>query len=395
MEEIASPAEAAPDSEAGQAVSPPAAGPIRAYDPTVLAERQPRITDLIPVRPLAVIAAVLTTLGSLGLVVALHVLTEEVRRGAAGAVLAPLDLGRPASLGGWVASLWLAAAAGLALLIFRIRAHRVDDYQGRYRIWLWAALALLWLSLDVVTGLHLPLGWLMARSPSHPLLPADQAATLAWMGLYGLLFGALGLRLALEIRASLVSAAALVLAGWAYLTAAVVQLGWLGTGAWRGSDLLRCILPLAGHWLLLATVGWYARHVVLDAMGRLLVTTKARAGRSGRSLPLGGWLRRARAQASSAGCPPRDQAGCAPGDAAVRSLPDPGVLANGARAAGDAGSRAPRPTAAAHATGSVAADAKHPEEPADTSHEGQEKLSRAERRRLRRLEQSGEQRRAA
>ncbi len=40
------------------------------------------------------------------------------------------------------------------LLIYSIRRHRIDDYRGRYRVWLGAALACLMLSANSVAGLH-------------------------------------------------------------------------------------------------------------------------------------------------------------------------------------------------------------------------------------------------
>ena len=134
----------------------------------VLNDRQPRITDLVPVRPLALSAALLGSVVALALVVGLHVATQEARRGPLAEVLAPLDVAQPASIARWLAALWLTGAAGLAVLIYRIRLHRADDYQGRYRIWLWAAAALGWLSLDAVASCAFPwdggwLGWGAAR----------------------------------------------------------------------------------------------------------------------------------------------------------------------------------------------------------------------------------------
>ena len=56
-----------------------------------------------------------------------------------GAPVAALDLAAKGSLGCWFSSLLLLAAAAVAILVYAVRRHRTDDYQGRYRIWLWAA----------------------------------------------------------------------------------------------------------------------------------------------------------------------------------------------------------------------------------------------------------------
>ena len=52
MDEIAAP----PEDADASSPAPGSKGPVRAYAPAVLDERQARVTDLVPVRPLAVAA---------------------------------------------------------------------------------------------------------------------------------------------------------------------------------------------------------------------------------------------------------------------------------------------------------------------------------------------------
>ena len=54
----------------------------------------------------------------------------------------------------WFSSMTLAMAAMVAVLVYTVRRHRKDDYQGRYRVWLWAAACFMLMSLDETASLH-------------------------------------------------------------------------------------------------------------------------------------------------------------------------------------------------------------------------------------------------
>lgn len=378
MEEIASPADASYDPAPDASAPLAAREPVRAYDPAVLTDRQPRITDLVPVRPLALTMALLACVAGLALVVGLHVATQQLRRGPLVQVLAPLDLTQRASLAHWLAAVWLAAAGGLAILIYRMRLHRADDYQGRYRVWLWVAGLLGWLSLDAIASLHMPLGWLLARIGGRGPAPTETSLRLAWMSLYSLVFGAVGLWLAGELRPSKASLATLTLAAAMYLAAAGFELGWLSSGDQQRDALLIPLMPLVAHGLLLWTVLWYARHVYLDAAGRLLVQIEADRPSARKRKRVGWWGRVFRLRprsAEAAGVSPASDAPPAAGDMALRKRP---LVARPAPAADP-------PHGAGH--GVAPAD--------DAAPAAGEPLSRAERRRLKRLARADEQRRAA
>src|SRR5262245_47565853 len=202
MDEIASPA----DADNPDAASTAAKGPVRAYHEAVLSQRQLKVTDLLPVRPLWIFALLLLGLGGIAAVEAIHVqvATLKLPEGLAHeglAHLAALDARQRGSLDDWYASAMLAAAATLSLVVFGIRSHRVDDYRGHYRIWLWTAAALLWLSLDAATGIHNAIGLAVTLLAGKQVLTASLAAscTLTWIAIYGLMLGTLGLRLAFEL----------------------------------------------------------------------------------------------------------------------------------------------------------------------------------------------------
>jgi len=270
MDEIASPAEG--DSNA-TVTGGGAKGPVRAYHEAVLNQRQPKVTDLLPVRPLWVVVLLLIGLTGIATVEAIHVHAATLPQIEGAEHLASLNANSPGSLAAWFASAMLAIAAALAAVVFGIRAHRIDDYRGHYRIWLWTAAALTWLSLDAATGVHDALGLALTLVTGKQVFSTSLAAgcTLTWVALYGLAFGALGLRLVFELWNSRLSLTALLVAGFLYFDAALFELEMLQAPVALIQGFVESTLILTADLSLLAAVGLYARHVVLDATGRLKV----------------------------------------------------------------------------------------------------------------------------
>ena len=138
-----------------------AKGPVRAYATEVLSERQLRVIDLLPVRPLWVAVSILLAVTAVAAILCVHIhaRTIDLGRNATegvpySAFLAALDASQRGSLAAWLASVVLAGGAAASLVTFGIRLHRVDDYRGRYRVWLWTAAALVFASLDAATHSH-------------------------------------------------------------------------------------------------------------------------------------------------------------------------------------------------------------------------------------------------
>src|SRR5262245_21590790 len=146
MDEIASAAEAPTGDAAG------ATTPLRAYSEAVLASRQPKITDLIPVRPFLVTMIVLVALTGIAALETIRICLRTSAWGNSAHPLAhrfaALDLASRGNVGAWYGACLLAIGSAASLIILSVRCHRVDDYSGRYRVWFWAAAALLWGSLD-------------------------------------------------------------------------------------------------------------------------------------------------------------------------------------------------------------------------------------------------------
>ncbi len=150
------------------------------------------------------------------------------------------------------------------MLVYTVRRHRTDDYQGRYRVWLWAAGCWFLLATDQAASLRegfreLMIGWTGT--------PVFGDGTFWWVAIYVLLFGAIGSRLLLDMRPSRLSIGALAAALVAYGLALASHLGWTPMGTAAGEVMFRTGSEMAGHLMLLAAMGLNARYVILDAQG--------------------------------------------------------------------------------------------------------------------------------
>jgi len=374
MDEIATPT-ISDDAEAAPAATS-AKGPVRAYCPAVLQERQLRVTDFIAVRPLHVAVVLLLGLTGIAAVEAIHIHAATVSQPAA-AQLAALDAAARGSLAAWYSSLLLLLATGAALVVFAIRAHRVDDYRGRYRVWLWAAAALGWLSIDAATGIHDVVGLAAVLAAGQPAVPDSVA--MAWLAIYALALGALGIRLAIEVWPSLPSFGTLLFAGLLYLVCGLMQLGMNWSATPLGQSVAVSTVALLAHLALATTIGLYARHVYLDATGRLKVHIDPDKKR--------GVKAKSRAKLKVVKEDKTDSSS---------PVPKP-ALAPTAKSGEPArfGSSSTGSKPASISKSSLSAPLDEDDDDEDASDYGGERLSRTERRRLKKLARQGGQRRAA
>lgn len=228
-------------------------------------ENQPRVVDFVPLRALPftlVFSAGVLLIAGLLLV---FVWLPELGRYVPAEALAPLDLSADHNLAMWMASLLLLSNMQLALLVYSVRRHRVDDYKSRYRIWLAIALASLLVSVDLATGVH-------------QLVKVALAPAARWCGVaeqYGL-WAALGIvatyltvRLILETRRSPGTLMTLLLAAALFAAPRLLPVSLLGLEAASHEVLFRVGTFLAGCLLLLTATMAFARHVLLDVEGKL------------------------------------------------------------------------------------------------------------------------------
>lgn len=236
--------------------------------------RQPRITDFVPRGLLG--HALLWLLGA-ATIAGLEVLhyfmpqwAEELGHGR----IPALDLAGEGSISVWIASTFLSAAGLVALIVYSVRRHKADDYHGRYRIWLWAALCWFGMSLDECGSLHESI--------------KDVAAVLAaqyltidprwwWIGAYVVVLGVIGTRLAIDMRHCLLSTFTLLLSGGCLAAAVAARFGLLPAEIAVDHVMLKEGLELSGDLLLLTAMLLHARYVVLVAEGVLPDVAMAQA----------------------------------------------------------------------------------------------------------------------
>jgi hypothetical protein len=232
---------------------------------TFLAEQR-RLIDLIPRRWLGF--ALLLVLGSavIAALEALYARLPGLGAESVGSRLAAFDLAAGASLAGWFSSLTLLAATVVALLVYSVRRHKTDDYHGHYRLWLWAALCLFLMAADTGATLHQALQEMMTTAAGSRV---TGDGSIWWLAPGAFMLVAMGSRLLIEMWSCRLSSAALLLTAACYATAGAVQLGWILPEGGADRVMLQQGTAMAGHLLLLLSVGLYARYVVLDAEGLL------------------------------------------------------------------------------------------------------------------------------
>ncbi|MEC8337461.1 MAG: hypothetical protein VXZ84_04905 [Planctomycetota bacterium] len=242
----------------------PRSGSARAtYAPDTL-ERQPQCIDFLPRRlwlhPLLWASSLLIVAG---LVVLHH--WQAPRTDGPWEIF---QLEHPSSLATWLSAIGLVGIGVLAINIFSLRRFRKSDYHTRYRWWIWIGVTALVSSLAVATGVHQVVARTLATTTAWNLPGGHQ---LFWLIPVGCLYTCLAIRLGFEFRHCRIAMGGLVTAWLAICVKGLLLFGFqLGMpGSWQlvlrdGSTpgmvaLLGCVFL------------WYARHVLLDIEGRLPV----------------------------------------------------------------------------------------------------------------------------
>ncbi len=125
----------------------------RPYSQGARRSRQFKTTDLLPKRIWSVAAVIALLLAAIAGLNLLHLNSPGWVQviGEEGVEVFSLDSGR--GLGVWYSNFLLLLTSCVSLQLFLLRQHRRDDYRGSYRIWLWLALIFLIASASSVTGI--------------------------------------------------------------------------------------------------------------------------------------------------------------------------------------------------------------------------------------------------
>jgi hypothetical protein len=225
----------------------------------------PRLIDLVPTRLPVLLVLALVGFGMIAGLEALHAWMPDSLLAVDGRVAA-LDVGSGGSLAGWFASATLALAALVAVVVHSVRRHRSDDYHGRYRVWMWAALCWLLLSVEQVANLREGLGQMLVRVTGTPIYGDG---SLWWIVVYGFFVGAIGTRLLVDMLPCHASAAALAAAGACACLSIACRFGWVFPEVGATQAMVAAGWQLSGSFLTLAAMVLHGRHVILDAAGLL------------------------------------------------------------------------------------------------------------------------------
>lgn len=199
------------------------------------------------------------------------------------ATLFALDLQRPGSLAAWIASLLLSAAAFQGFQIYRLRRHKTDDYRGRYRVWAWFPLVLVVMAAGQATGFHRDVIrlfslWLGPQTGFFHKAAWPMIAAVSWI--------LVAARLTLEIRANRWATALLAMATVGYTAGLVTAQISVQPISQLLVVLFSSAFLLTSHLGVFVSILLFGRQVYLDSQGLLPVRTAK--------------TRRAKAQAAAA-----------------------------------------------------------------------------------------------
>jgi hypothetical protein len=239
------------------------------YGEAAAVENHPQITDFIPRRHRTIAVLVLGGVVFSALAVAGQQFAVQIVGQLHGAAIDPRSVSADTGLAAWLSSVLLVATSAACAIVHSIRRHRVDDVRGRYRVWRWAALACLFASANSVASFHTFAADALGHFAGWTAL---RDGAVWWLALAGIPSAWLILRTLADVKESRIVAALFLFAMGSYSAAFASFLGFLPAVEPAWEPLVTCAATLLGHWLLLTTVVAYARHVVLDAQG--MVPTK-------------------------------------------------------------------------------------------------------------------------
>lgn len=225
-----------------------------------------RITDIVPRSWLAIAGwLTLAALVVAGLE-ALYFYMPRLAPATTDGRVAAFDLDGEGGLAVWFSSTVLLLAAGMTWIVYGIRRQQPDDYHGHYRVWLWAAVCWMVMSLDESASLHEAFKELMSQQTGQRLYGDG---SLWWVISYAVVLGAVGLRLVWDMRLYRLSSGIFVAAGASFAAAVAAQLELVLPQSGARGVMLEEGLEMLGDVLLLLAMTLHARYLILVAEGAI------------------------------------------------------------------------------------------------------------------------------
>jgi len=222
-------------------------------------EDDPLLTDLIPKRLGTFWLLFLLGLGSVAVIQFLYFKLPEINKMVESGNMATFDVTCRDSLASWMMSfLWAIAAFG-GILVYII-CRREQDYRRLSDIWIWGAIACLYLSLDQVAGLRIVFRDVMIYSTGTELYGNGN---LWWVSVYLIVFGMIGTRILTEIHYYLPACNSLLMAGICFIVSGCAELGLLLPGKSVQNAMLCSGAAMTGCLFLVLSVGLYGRRLII------------------------------------------------------------------------------------------------------------------------------------
>ena len=229
-------------------------------------DEQARLSDLVPQRLPKILALFIVGLLMVAGLEMLYVWMPSLASMTSDGRVAAFDLDGEGSLAVWFSSTTFLLAAFTAVVVYTVRRHKADDYHGHYRVWLWAAMCWLILSIDETASLHEGFKEMMAQVTGTRLLGDG---SMWWVIAYFFLLGAVGTRLVLDMRCCRLSTASMFMVAVCYGLAIVTQLEWILPASGARGVMFEEGAEMTGNLFLLLAMVLHARYVILDAEGLL------------------------------------------------------------------------------------------------------------------------------
>ncbi len=192
------------------------------YSDAAGVENHPQVTDFVPRRFRSIAIFVLLGIGLTAMLTALDYFTLPIAAASGMQTTATLDITSSGSLAAWFSAVVLLIASATCLLTYSIRRHRIDDFQGRYRVWLGASFACLVMSANSVAGLHQILADVLGHVTGWTALHG----AVWWLVLPGVPMGWILVRAVFDMRECRLGAVLLVAAMASYAASMVSVLGF-------------------------------------------------------------------------------------------------------------------------------------------------------------------------